>query len=857
MPQAVDKIGHWFSARPAWQGQAYARLWRGETITSDDCRQIAEQMIRGQTTDPPTPAPAVSNIGIEDEGAVVFESVRIISNVNSLPPDETLTFAEHGVTLIYGQNGSGKSGYARILKTACQSSPLEPLYPNVYSSSGTEVVEAEITAKVGAAAPALHHLTSMPQYLNRAHFFDSACCTDYVHRESPLEYQSRAIGTLKQLVHIFDLVRQELDHKIRTNESMKLPLLGLSATGSAQAFLDKITDKTTDEEIAAACAKPDDLEADRERQRAIVRSFEDNDPNIKSAALSRQADACAQIAKHLKGLQVRLGFGQLTRLTNLVMQAELKRTSAQLALQDRFPDVPVTGVGTSEWIELWNAARRVSTRHAYPGHDFPHQAEQVRCVLCQQLLSDEAKERMHSFEEAIAEGLNREAERINQNVQALQADIKNAVIRHGFIDDAIALIGNADDLIGQQIRRAIATYEQAQAAVASGELSDVSGHVQAIQVPALLSALRSLEDELRAAAGAILTGVETNQIVIAKQELERLDDMAIMADSSKQIVAEVNRWKERMRLDKCKSQTNTASVSKFISDLTGDILKDRVITFAAEANALGLTRTTLRDVGSSTKGERKTFIDLTGKQLEIEPWRILSEGEQRAAGLARYFADAEHAEDRSALVLDDPVSSLDHRAREAVAKRIITFAQDRQVIVFTHDMALIIALREIADQQSVKITTRSVQRDGASGMPGIVRPDHPWEASDAKSRFKQLVKDAGRIKEKRADWDDTQYANEVAFWAGQLSETLERAVRRIVGQVVNPASSNVRPNLFQILAKITEQDNREFQRIYSLTSKWARRHDIEPSLNYSPPPVEEVERTAQEAQKWFNDVWSP
>ena len=855
MAQTDDEVWDWLSRRPAWQGQAYARLWQRETLTVDDCRQIAEQMIRGEFTESSKPASAVSGTGAEHDGAVVFESVRIISNVNSLPADEKLTFAEHGITLIYGQNGSGKSGYARILKAACLTNPPESLYPNVYATSGAEAVEAEITVRVGGRASTSHRLTSLPLHLNRAHFFDSACCTDYIHRESSLEYQSRAVGTLKELVRIFDLVRQELDHKIQANENRKLSPLNVSATGSAQAFLDALADKTTHQEIVAACTKPDDLDADRKHQQALIQSLENEDQNVKRAALSDQADACAQLIEHLERLQIHLGPARLAELTNLVAQADRKRASAQLALQDRFSDVPMRGVGTSEWIELWNAARQVSTRHAYPDHDFPHRGEQARCVLCQQLLSDEAKERMRSFEETISENLNREAMEIDQKIQAIQTDVKNIVIRSDVIDDAVVLIGSADERTGQRIRRTIAMHEQSQVAVASGKVSDVHDHVQADRVIDLLSALHSLEDERRAAADEILTGAKTDQITAAKQKMDKLDDMAIMAASFKQIVMEVERLKERAHLDKCKGQTNTGPVSNFISDLTDEIVKDRVDTFADEAHALSLARTTLKDIGSR-KGERKTRIDLAGKQLKIEPWLILSEGEQRAAGLARYFTDVKHAEDHSALVLDDPVSSLDHQAREAVATRIVTFAQDRQVIIFTHDLTLIVTLHEIARQQSVKITTRSVQRDGASGMPGMIRPDHPWEASDAKARFDQLVKDARYIKNGRADWDDNRYADEVALWAGRLSESLERAVRRIVGRVVNPVSSYVRPDLFHTLARITEQDDRDFQRIYSLTSKWSRRHDMEPSLNHSAPSVEEVERVAVDAQQWFKTVSS-
>jgi ABC-type enterochelin transport system ATPase subunit len=43
-----------------------------------------------------------------------------LKHVNALQPGETLTFQKSGLTVIYGDNGAGKSGYARVLKQACR-----------------------------------------------------------------------------------------------------------------------------------------------------------------------------------------------------------------------------------------------------------------------------------------------------------------------------------------------------------------------------------------------------------------------------------------------------------------------------------------------------------------------------------------------------------------------------------------------------------------------------------------------------------------------------------------------------------------------------------------------------------------
>lgn len=55
-----------------------------------------------------------------DQGEVYLRQVHGVRHVNALAPDQRLTLHRVGLTIIYGDNGSGKSGYARILKKACR-----------------------------------------------------------------------------------------------------------------------------------------------------------------------------------------------------------------------------------------------------------------------------------------------------------------------------------------------------------------------------------------------------------------------------------------------------------------------------------------------------------------------------------------------------------------------------------------------------------------------------------------------------------------------------------------------------------------------------------------------------------------
>lgn len=63
----------------------------------------------------------------------------------------------------------------------------------------------------------------------------------------------------------------------------------------------------------------------------------------------------------------------------------------------------------------------------------------------------------------------------------------------------------------------------------------------------------------------------------------------------------------------------------------------------------------------------------------------------------------DHRESSPGIVFDDPVSSLDHMHREAVAARLAEEGKYRQVIVLTHDIAFLFLLDQAAREKAAHI----------------------------------------------------------------------------------------------------------------------------------------------------------
>lgn len=212
------------------------------------------------------------------------------------------------------------------------------------------------------------------------------------------------------------------------------------------------------------------------------------------------------------------------------------------------------------------------------------------------------------------------------------------------------------------------------------------------------------------------------------------------------------------------------------------------------------------DVGSVRLG-----IQLQGCQLG--PHQVLSEAEQRMCSLAFFFAELHQSGSTSGIVFDDPVSSLDHSHRTAVARRIVEESATRQVIVFTHDAVFfgeLLTLCQDADRVP-EVRSISYRAEG----PGYVDAGLPYDMRRHADRIQQHRTTQQQIAanfnnppgedERRAirnAYDDLRVTIEVGIEDTLLNGTVVRfrdgiSVGRLDGVMV-----------------VEEQDFREVQRLH-------------------------------------------
>jgi energy-coupling factor transporter ATP-binding protein EcfA2 len=148
---------------------------------------------------------------------VRFVSIGQPEHVNALASDEPLTFEATGLTIIYGDNASGKSGYARLLKRIARARHQEEVLSDVFRDTALAKPTAHLIVRVGDDETSLTWPESTPPELQRMLFYDEACGEAYIATESDFPYRPSALFIMDGLIEACIAIRSRIDARLEEN----------------------------------------------------------------------------------------------------------------------------------------------------------------------------------------------------------------------------------------------------------------------------------------------------------------------------------------------------------------------------------------------------------------------------------------------------------------------------------------------------------------------------------------------------------------------------------------------------------------------------------------------------------------
>ncbi len=718
MSRVHEEIKAWLLMQQDWLQEAADRLLNQGRLHDHDIAAVAELLKteKGQAVTKHrayaslTKTPAIP-------GELRMMSVSDVQGIENLSPKAPLDFGSGNLVVVYGHNGSGKSGYTRILKRASGKPRAAPLKANVFGDApAARQCKLEFKDGQNSIASVWKADDQALDALRAIDIFDSEEAQHYLTKESSAVYVPPLVFMFEQLAAGCDGVKEAL-HTEQAKLVSGLPAMPaeFAATEPARRYAALRPDMTA--------AEVDQLTAWMQEHAQQLTDLTERLRVADPAAVATQRRArkaqVLQIALALGKGEAALGEAGVQAIRALQNAAKEKRRVATEA--GKVNSAILDGVGQPTWHAMWSAAREYS-QLAYPEGRFPV-TDKARCLLCHQELQPDAQQRLQDFEAFVE--------------SKLEAEAKAAEEAHGKAVAALPTVPNEGQLTTQcaaasleepEWLESLKAFWQA-ARLASEALFAREANRPAVPAPAVADLVARLEARAQALeAEAVQLDKDAklfDRAKAAKQKLA-LEAQLWVSQQKAAVVTEVARRKAWNDFETWKGLANPRRVSIRASEVAEKVITESYVgRFNAELEALGAKRVRVAIVKTRTdRGRALHQLKLTGvKRGQEEPAGVLSEGERRIISLAAFLADVTGKPNIAPFVFDDPISSLDQDFEWTVAKRLAELAKTRQVLVFTHRLSLYGALEDTARKNGDKwresnLVQRCIETFlGAAGHP--------------------------------------------------------------------------------------------------------------------------------------------
>lgn len=857
----LEDILEWSQDRPAWQRDALRRLVLNGELSDDDIRTLtdicksAQGLAEQQNIAPLTKEHVPEKIA----GGAPVSLISIFHHrgVNALAEDQTLKFAPN-LTVVYGDNAAGKTGYIRILKSACRARGQEKILGNVVSGATPFSPVVSIKYKVGTEPnPREWAGSGEDEFISRVSVFDTQCAAVYLTEKTDVAFRPFGLDLFDKLVKACKAVRAKLESEQRALTSNALAVVQAQfPQGTAVAkLLANISSLTKPESVQTLARLSSEEEARLALLEKSLLDLQANDPEKLIRQLNLRAGRVKALARHLlKEVEAALSAQTVAAVFDARTEGRRKSDEARRLREATFPAGMLAGTGSDPWTALWEAARRFSHEQAYPDQAFPVVENGAHCVLCQQDLDHAVGHRLQQFEAFVASTTERELRQVRETFARLRKTFTDLKTTTEAIDETLKEIRIEHEAVADAINAALGTNENRRKAVVLALTED---KYLAADCPDLASVSRdadALAEQIEARVKTLRTSAtdETRKRMTA--DVQELHARKLLAQHEPLVLNEIERKKKIAAYGLCINDTTTNAITQKSTAVTKTAVSQKLKqSFKDELKNLVFrhVEVELKEAGGADGVLYHKLILTRAPGVELP--RVVSEGEQRCLSIAAFFAELCTADDPSGIVFDDPVSSLDYRWRKDVAWRLVQEAKTRQVIVFTHDVVFLLLLKQFAEQQGVAQLDQHVHQ--LSKGAGVCDEELPWVAMPVKKKIGHLKNEWQSAEKLSREGHQAHYEKEAKYLYGLLREAWERALEEVLlGGIVERFRPSVQTQHIGTLADITTDDCLTVDAAMTKCSKWLPGHDQAAAARAPVPESTELKDDIEALEKWVASI---
>lgn len=678
----VDFLWEWTANQGDWSKLLISKIVTTESsLSASDRKEVFNYFLQSVnlyaglpvlTTTKPTYIPTAKLIELD--------SLSAITGVNRLAKNQTVNFAKN-ITVMYGENGTGKTGYSRILKTFGFSYDTnKTILPNVYAAA--EPQSATINFKSNSVSKTFTwNGANTDSELENISVFNSSCVQFSIN--------DRSLIVSPMGFHLFHLVSDELNaltqmlnSEIASHPTTLIWLENLTQGTPQHAFIAMLSANSSEQKL-------NELSEFTPAHETALTAKETKLASLNKALLQSQIQALRSQIQELDLVIGKIQTAQ-TLLNDANWQALLKINNEIAELENK-TQTGIKEIADERGIAFYQTPEFnsfIQTAESYikviEKPEYPEEGD--TCVYCLQPLDESAKDLLKSYRIL----LNDKTQETLTLLRSKKAKVIQLVKQ---VDTNLTLhqptFGTDENQTATQPRD-IADYNTNLGALKTTFIADAiaQGSTFAFNYQTVITFLSNKRIELN----DILTqkseafGNLATQEATLKKEIAELKDRKLLSGKEEDVKTAIANQKVVDALNANSASFNTNSISRKTSSAREELVRqDFEDIFKKELTALRKANLKIDLSFGTDRGSSRVFQKISRHALAD----ILSEGEQKAIALAEFLTELQLDNIKAPVIFDDPVNSLDHRIIDEVVKRLIELSKQRQVIVFTHSILLL------------------------------------------------------------------------------------------------------------------------------------------------------------------------
>lgn len=660
--------------------------------------------------------------------SVRLDSLKVGEGVNAIKPGAQIDFASD-VTVIFGENGSGKSGLVRVIKRAAGVRTAEEILHNIHDDkrASPSALFGVTVATVSEQVEWKNEFGIAP--VNRTNIFDSRGARLHVEEDLSYVYTPGELTLYPFVQNGIERVRTALEVAIGVRTPGANTLLEqFDPACSIYATIETLGSETEIDDIRAYAVLPANFETTIE---SLTREIDSLSSTNVHNELKRARDR-GGVVQSLKALFETVGAFDVVKYVGLIEARKAASRRQSDAGSKAFDGHEIPGVMTGEWHSFILAAEEYLDKHA--SENYPDGADS--CIYCQQPLTRSAVELIKKYRDfvddytaAALEDAERELSKYVAPILALDID----VLQRQYDDET----NNEDDVL-ESVAPILEEMRRFVDSVKDGAVPlwpEKEAHVIAAN-----KVVAGESSRMAALVSTLQTSLEKRQEILKEKQTALIELRGRKAASNlfPQIEKRVYdaKWVSRANIIKHGMSAVLRSLTEAAKEASDELLnRGFEKRFQDESRNLRAPNVTLNFPGRQGQVIRRKMV------AAYKPNQILSEGELKALALADFLAEVTAVPASSPVVFDDPITSMDYRRIHEVSDRIVSLANDHQIIVFTHNIWFAAELLAKADKKNWKYyDIRS--EGGDSGVLSSANHPRVDTIAQVSSRTKKMIEGA-------------------------------------------------------------------------------------------------------------------